>query len=78
MLGPSYFCSILIEQKDLHSAQEILEAGLLYPIPPEYIEIYLNYLAKLRFENGNVQGAEKAANRLAHLRMYQQDYSDLA
>lgn len=72
------FARFLIEQKDLHSAQEILEAGLLYPIPPEYIEIYLNYLAKLRFENGNVQGAEKAANRLAHLRMYQQDYSDLA
>ncbi|KTD72297.1 O-antigen ligase family protein [Legionella tucsonensis] len=71
------FARFLTEQNKLHSAQEILEAGLQYPISPQYIEIYLNYLAKLRFENGDQEGAKKVAQRLEHLILYNQDYSDL-
>lgn len=71
------FARFLVEEKELLSAQQILEAGLHYPIPPDYIELYLNYLAKLRFENGDQRGAQKVAERLQHLHVYQQDYSDL-
>ncbi|HHF0525600.1 TPA: O-antigen ligase family protein [Legionella anisa] len=71
------FARFLIEQNKLHSAQKLLETGLQYPIPPEYIELYLNYLAKLRFENGDQEKAKKAVQRLEHLIVYNQDYSDL-
>lgn len=71
------FARFLIEQNKLHSAQEILESGLQYPIPPEYIELYLNYLAKLRFENGDQEKANQVVRRLEHLIVYNQDYSDL-
>ncbi|KTC76265.1 Lipid A core - O-antigen ligase and related enzymes [Legionella bozemanae] len=71
------FVQFLIGQNELQPAQEVLEAGLHYPIPPEYIELYLNYLAKLRFKNGDQEGAKKAAERLQHLIVYNQDYSDL-
>lgn len=71
------FGRFLIEQNELQAAQEVLEAGLHYPIPPEYIELYLNYLAKLRFKNGDQEGAKKVAERLQHLIVYNQDYSDL-
>ncbi|WP_237759337.1 O-antigen ligase family protein [Legionella parisiensis] len=71
------FARFLIKQNELHSAQEILETGLQHPIPPEYIELYLNYLAKLRFENGDEIGAKKVVHRLRHLIRYNQDYSDL-
>ncbi|WP_454781421.1 O-antigen ligase family protein [Legionella sp. WA2022007384] len=71
------FARFLIEQNELHPAQQVLETGLQYPISPEYIELYLNYLAKLRFANGNQEGAQKAAQRLEHLMIYNQDYSDL-
>ncbi|WP_238585413.1 O-antigen ligase family protein [Legionella steigerwaltii] len=72
------FARFLIEQNELQLAQRVLEAGLHYPIPPEYIELYLNYLAKLRFQNGNQEGAKQVAERLQHLIVYNQDYSDLA
>ncbi|WP_454784916.1 O-antigen ligase family protein [Legionella sp. WA2024007413] len=71
------FARLLIEKHELDLAQEVLETGLQYPISPEYIELYLNYLAKLRFANGNQEGAQKAAQRLEHLKLYNQDYSDL-
>ncbi len=71
------FARFLVEQHKLQSAQEVLETGLHYPIPPKYIELYLNYLAKLRFQNGDPQGAKKVVARLQHLVIYNQDYSDL-
>ncbi|KTD06837.1 O-antigen ligase family protein [Legionella jamestowniensis] len=71
------FCQFLIEQQDLIYAQRVLEQGLHYPIAPEQAEIYLNYLAKLRYENGDKKGALQIASRLQHLSYYNYDYSDL-
>ena len=71
------FARFLIEKNEFQYAQDILEDGLNFPISPEYIELYLNYLAKLRFENGDRPGAEKVVHRLGHLLVYNQDYSDL-
>lgn len=71
------FCQFLIEQQDLIQAQRLLEQGLHYPIAPEQAEIYLNYLAKLRYENGDKEGALQIADRLQHLSYYNYDYSDL-
>jgi len=68
----------LIDQHQLERAQHLLEAGLHYPITPEYAEIYLNYLAKLRFENGEKQGSGRVTDRLETLDTYGSDYSDLA
>lgn len=71
------YARVLIENKQWLKAQKTLEAGLYYPIPKEYAETYLNYLAKLRYENGFKTSALRVANRLQHLNVYKQDYSDL-
>lgn len=71
------FARFLVDINEFQYAQNILEKGLNFPISPEYIELYLNYLAKLRFENGDHTGAEKVVQRLGHLLVYNQDYSDL-
>ena len=71
------FALFLIEQNKLQDAQHILEEGLSYPIPPEYAENYLNYLAKLRSEQGNHKAATKVLDRLEELDLYNSDYSDL-
>lgn len=71
------FARFLIEKNEFRYAQEILEAGLNFPISAEYVELYLNYLAKLRFENGDGIGADRVVHRLQHLLVYNQDYSDL-
>lgn len=71
------YARFLIEDNELEPAQKILEAGLHYPIPPEYIEMYLNYLARLRFAHGDESGAQQVIQRLGQLRVYNQDYSDL-
>ncbi|ASQ46465.1 O-antigen ligase family protein [Legionella clemsonensis] len=76
-LGRLTFCQFLIEQQDFLQAQRILEQGLHYPIVPEQAEIYLNYLAKLRYKNGDKKGASQVVERLQHLSYYNNDYSDL-
>lgn len=71
------YARFLVDKNEFQYAQDILEEGLNFPISSEYIELYLNYLAKLRFENGDRSGADKVVHRLGHLRVYNQDYSDL-
>lgn len=58
------FCRLLVAQQELIEAQHILEQGLNYPIPAEQAELYLNYLAKLRYENGEQQRALMVVERL--------------
>ena len=72
------FCRLLVAQQELKEAQEILEQGLNYPIPADQAELYLNYLAKLRYENGEQQRALMVVERLQKLSYSNEDYSDLA
>ncbi|MDR3503711.1 MAG: O-antigen ligase family protein [Legionella sp.] len=71
------FCRLLVAQQELIEAQQILEQGLNYPIPAEQAELYLNYLAKLRYENGEQQRALMVVERLKKLSYDNEDYSDL-
>ncbi len=71
------FARFLIDKNEFQYARDILEEGLNFPISPEYVELYLNYLAKLRFESGDQTGADEVVQRLGNLLVYNQDYSDL-
>lgn len=71
------FALFFIDKNKLHDAQQILEDGLSYPIPAEYAENYLNYLAKLRSVNGDYNGSEQVTERLEQMDFYNSDYSAL-
>nr|WP_165475033.1 O-antigen ligase family protein [Legionella yabuuchiae] len=72
------FCYFLLEQDQTHYAQSILEKGLLYPIDRYYAPKYLELLANLRLENGDIVGSQKIVEALSDLDNYRLDYSAFA
>lgn len=71
------YARYLIEQNKLLAAESLLEQGLHYPIHADCVELYFNYLAKLRYANHHEQAAKAVLYRLQHLQRGRSDYSDL-